>query len=151
MEECILREYEGNQSTSIRLMAQTTSLNKGIVWKIYHKEKLFPYNLQRMQALKAADKPQSIYICHWFFSIIHSLQTSLQMYFSQMGSSLTETDSLICIIPSCAPPLTHMRRVSMLSKSSSQLIYGQVLLMIILLAHTRFHIDSIGIFLEEIT
>ena len=57
------------------------------------------------------------------------------MPFSQMRPSLLETESLLCIIPMCGPPLTHMRRISMLSRSGYQLMYEHVLLMIILLAH----------------
>ena len=42
------------------------------------------------------------------------------------------------------PPLIDMRHVSLLSRSGSQLMYGQVLLMFILLVHTCCHIDSIA-------
>lgn len=66
MEERILRECEDNPSTSTRSIARTTGVSKSTVWKILHEERLFPYHLQRTQALKAADYPRRVDFCRWF-------------------------------------------------------------------------------------
>ena len=55
MKECILRECEGNPSTSLRLIVRIIGVIKSIVWKVLHEERLFPYHLQKMQSLKVAD------------------------------------------------------------------------------------------------
>ena len=94
MDECILSECEDNSRTSTTSIALTTDVCKTTVWKILHQEGLFPYHLQRTQILKV-DYPKCIDFCHLFLSRVHSLWTSLQMYFSQMRPPLCEIKFLI--------------------------------------------------------
>ena len=66
MEERILSEFEDNPRRSTRSTARATGMSVSIVWNILHEGWLFPYQLQRKQALIAADYPPRVDFCRLF-------------------------------------------------------------------------------------
>ena len=65
MGKWVPRECKDNISTSTTLIARIVGVNKSTDWRILLEERLFPYFLQRMQAVKAADYSRCVHFCHW--------------------------------------------------------------------------------------
>lgn len=66
LEEAILQEIDVNPSTSTRKLAQQFTVNQKSVWKVLHKNLLYPYHKQRVQALLPRDFPVRLEFCQWF-------------------------------------------------------------------------------------
>lgn len=66
LEEGILHEIEENPATSTRKIATTFNVSHFLVWKILIENLLYPYHIQRVQALLPRDFPLRINFCEWF-------------------------------------------------------------------------------------
>ena len=66
VEERVLRSVHERPSTSTRRIAtQERVLSHSSVWRILHRQLLYPYHLQRVQALNNADFPPRENFCQW--------------------------------------------------------------------------------------
>lgn len=65
VEEAILHEVERSPDTSTRKIAQQLNISHFTVWKILRENQLYPYHIQRVQALLPADFPQRVVSCTW--------------------------------------------------------------------------------------
>ena len=66
LEEEILHAVDDNPSVSVRQLASTSNVDHMTVWKVLHENLLYPYHLQLVQALSAADFPAGVHFCEWF-------------------------------------------------------------------------------------
>lgn len=65
-EENVLIAVEQNPRNSTRRLAnELGNTNHVNVWRIIHEQQLYPYHLQRVQALSEADFPARLQYCHW--------------------------------------------------------------------------------------
>lgn len=70
MEEQVLNEIEENSTTSTRNIAQTLQISHTTVWKILKRNLLYPYHIQRVQALLPGDFPRRVALCRWMHECI---------------------------------------------------------------------------------
>lgn len=70
LEEAVLREIEENPETSTRKIAATFNVAHVLVWQILTQNLLYPYHVQRVQALLPRDFPLRINFCEWFFQML---------------------------------------------------------------------------------
>lgn len=66
MEEAVLQEIEDDPATSTRKIASDLNLSHVTVWRIFKSQMLYPYHIQRVQALLPRDFPQRLAMCQWF-------------------------------------------------------------------------------------
>ncbi|CAH1113854.1 unnamed protein product, partial [Psylliodes chrysocephalus] len=66
LEEAVLNAVEENLETSTRIIAEALNSTQSTVWIIIHDQQLYPYHIQRVQALLPRDFPQRINMCQWF-------------------------------------------------------------------------------------
>lgn len=66
VEQRILRRVENDHSISVRRISALEGINRHTVWLTLREQLLFPYHLQRVQALNAADYPLRLNFCRWF-------------------------------------------------------------------------------------
>lgn len=66
MEERILRRVEEDPRTSVRRIAAAEGINHRLVWSILHEQSLYPYHIQRVQALRPPDYQARLVFCQWF-------------------------------------------------------------------------------------
>lgn len=66
LEENVLQRVYEEPDVSTRLLARTLQVSHSTVWKILKEQQLYPYHLQRVQALSPADFPARITFCNWF-------------------------------------------------------------------------------------
>lgn len=64
-EEIVLQQIEANPGSSTRRISAQTNISKSTVWEILHEELLYPYHLQRVQALKPQDFLPRVEFCQW--------------------------------------------------------------------------------------
>lgn len=65
MEEAVLNEIERNPETSTRKIALLLNITHVTVWQILRDQQLYPYHIQRVQALLPRDLPQRVAFCTW--------------------------------------------------------------------------------------
>lgn len=65
VEEQVLHCVEENPSLSTREIARTVGVSHDTVWKILRENLLYPYHIQRVQALNDADYPARVNFCQW--------------------------------------------------------------------------------------
>lgn len=65
LEEAVLNEIEQNPDTSTRKIANLLNISHKLVWKILRDQQLYPYHIQRVQALLPRDFPQRVAYCNW--------------------------------------------------------------------------------------
>lgn len=65
-EEAILRHVANNPSTSVRAVAGRVAASTATVHRVIADEELYPYHLQRVQALAPADYGPRVEYCQWF-------------------------------------------------------------------------------------
>lgn len=70
VEENVLNMVAEDPGTSTRRIANTLNVSKGTIWNILRYYLLYPYHLQRVQALLPADFPPRIEFCQW---LLHTL------------------------------------------------------------------------------
>jgi hypothetical protein len=64
-ELCVINHIQHSPGTSTRRISYRTGLSKNKVWRILHKENLYPFRLQKVQNLLPTDYPQRLNFCHW--------------------------------------------------------------------------------------
>lgn len=65
VEERTLQLVEENPETSVRRIAAAVGVNYPLVWAILHEQLLYPYHVQRVQALRPQDPPARLHFCQW--------------------------------------------------------------------------------------
>nr|CAH7735631.1 unnamed protein product [Callosobruchus chinensis] len=65
MEEAVLNEIERNPETSTRKIAHELNITHVTVWQISRHQQLYPYHMQRVQALIPRDLPLRVDFCNW--------------------------------------------------------------------------------------
>lgn len=65
IEEAVLNEIEMNPETSTRKIAHELNIAYVTVWQILKDEQLYPYHIQRVQALLPRDLPLCVDFCNW--------------------------------------------------------------------------------------
>jgi hypothetical protein len=61
----ILAHIAANPGTSTHRISSAEGVHCGTVWRILHKDQLYPYNLQCVQGLKPEDLPRRARFCQW--------------------------------------------------------------------------------------
>lgn len=69
-EEAVLNLVEEHPETSTRKVALTLNISHVLVWKILIDNLLYPYHIQRVQALLPRDFPLRINFCRWFLQCL---------------------------------------------------------------------------------
>lgn len=83
MEEQVLNEIEDSPTTSTRKIAHTLNISHSTVWRILKKYLLYPYHIQRVQALLPDDFPRRVALCRWMQeSIGHNPRFLAQILFT---------------------------------------------------------------------
>lgn len=65
VEEAVLNEIDENPTTSTRRIAHNLNLSHSTVWRILKRQLLYPYHIQRVQALLPRDFPPRLAFCRW--------------------------------------------------------------------------------------
>ena len=67
MDEAILRAVDDSPNVSVREVAALQgNVDHITVWRVLRENQLFPYHVQRVQTLSAADWPPRVHFCEWF-------------------------------------------------------------------------------------
>jgi hypothetical protein len=64
-EQQILVHVAANPGTSTRRISSAEGVHSSTVWRILHEDRLYPYNLQRVQVLNPDDLPLLVRFCQW--------------------------------------------------------------------------------------
>lgn len=64
-EEAVLNQIEEDPTTSTRKIAEAVNISQSTVSRILKRELLYPYHLQRVQALLPGDFPKRLTFCQW--------------------------------------------------------------------------------------
>lgn len=64
-EEAILNAVNANPQISTRRLALQEGVSASSVWRVLHEQLLYPYHMQRVQALKPQDLPRREAFCRW--------------------------------------------------------------------------------------
>nr|CAH7751088.1 unnamed protein product [Callosobruchus chinensis] len=70
MKEAVLSEIEGNPETSTLKIAHELNITHVTVWQILRHQQLYPYHVQRVQALIPRDLPLQVDFCNWLRNLI---------------------------------------------------------------------------------
>ncbi|XP_026827882.1 uncharacterized protein LOC113562485 [Ooceraea biroi] len=65
LEEAVLNAIEHHPETSTRKIAADLHVSHKLVWTILREQQLYPYHIQRVQALLPRDFPQRLTFCRW--------------------------------------------------------------------------------------
>lgn len=65
-EEAVLARVEQNPETSVRRISAEVGISAPLVWRILHEQLLYPYHVQRVQALNPLDHEARLVFCRWF-------------------------------------------------------------------------------------
>jgi hypothetical protein len=68
MEVRVLRRVEEDPGTSVRRTAAAEGISVPLVWRILHEQSLYPYHIQRLQALTPPDHRARVVHCHWLLA-----------------------------------------------------------------------------------
>lgn len=66
IELAVLNSVEENPDISTRKVANNLNISHVLVWRILHDYLLYPYHIQRVQALLPRDFPLRVNFCQWF-------------------------------------------------------------------------------------
>lgn len=72
LEERILQRVETEREISIRQLSREFGIGVATVWDILHEDNLYPYHLQRVQALCERDYPLRLNFSEWFQQQVHA-------------------------------------------------------------------------------
>lgn len=61
----ILNLVEENPGISVRRLSYRVGVSPFVVWRTLNEQGLYPYHIQRVQALKPADLPRRVRFCDW--------------------------------------------------------------------------------------
>lgn len=70
IEEAVLNSIDENPELSTRKIGSNLNISHVLVWKILHDFLLYPYHIQRVQALLPRDFPLRVNFCRWFLERI---------------------------------------------------------------------------------
>lgn len=70
VEEAVLNVVENDPATSTRKIAATLNISHVLVWKILMDNLMYPYHIQRVQALLPRDFPLRFNFCQWFLQML---------------------------------------------------------------------------------
>lgn len=70
IEEAVLNAIEDEPSTSVRKISANLGVNRDLVWTILKDQQLYPYHIQRVQALLPQDYPPRVMFCQWMLQKI---------------------------------------------------------------------------------
>lgn len=65
-EEEVLNLVEEDPSTSTRKISRQVGVSNRIVWRTLRENQLYPFHVQRVQALQPEDHPLRLQFCRWF-------------------------------------------------------------------------------------
>lgn len=65
IEEAVLNRIEEDPQTSTRKIARELNITHTLVWQILRSQQLYPYHMQRVQALLPRDFPLRVDLCVW--------------------------------------------------------------------------------------
>ncbi|CAH1979919.1 unnamed protein product [Acanthoscelides obtectus] len=65
IEEAVLNRIEEDPTPSTRKITHQLNLNHVTVWQILKDQQLYPYHIQRLQALVPRDLPIRVDFCNW--------------------------------------------------------------------------------------
>lgn len=68
IEEAVLNEIEEHPSTSTRIIGKQLNISHQVIWRILRESLLYPYHIQRVQALLPRDFPLRINFCQWYLN-----------------------------------------------------------------------------------
>jgi hypothetical protein len=68
MEVRVLRRVEEDPRTSVRRIAAAEGIGVPLVWIILQEQSLYPYHIQRVQALTPPDHRASVVYFHWLLT-----------------------------------------------------------------------------------
>lgn len=68
IEEAVLNEIEEDPETSTRKIGEHLNISYQVVWRILRDSLLYPYHIQRVQALLPRDFPLRINFCQWYLN-----------------------------------------------------------------------------------
>jgi hypothetical protein len=68
MEVRVLRRVEEDTGTSVRRISAAESIGVPLVWRILHEQSLYPYHIQRGQALIPPGHRARVVYCHWLLA-----------------------------------------------------------------------------------
>ncbi|EZA47044.1 hypothetical protein X777_16701 [Ooceraea biroi] len=68
LEEAVLNAIEHHPETSTRKIAADLHVSHKLVWTILREQQLYPYHIQRVQALLPRDFPQRLIFCQVLFT-----------------------------------------------------------------------------------
>lgn len=68
LEEAVLDRAERNPEISTRLLAAEFGTSNMTIWRILHGNNLYPYHVQRVQALYDGDRERRMDYCRWFLN-----------------------------------------------------------------------------------
>lgn len=66
IEEVVLNEIAEHPETSTRKIASNLNVSHQTVWRILKEQQLYPYHIQRVQALLPRDFPDRVGFCQWY-------------------------------------------------------------------------------------
>ncbi|CAG9815744.1 unnamed protein product [Phaedon cochleariae] len=66
-EERVLDLIAGDSGISVRRISTQEGISKSSVWRSIHEQLLYPYHVQRVQALKPQDLAPRLQYCNWLF------------------------------------------------------------------------------------
>lgn len=66
IEEEVLETVEEQPGISLRRLAQRFHVSHWTIWRTLREQLLYPYNVQRVQALRPADYPRRVAFYTWF-------------------------------------------------------------------------------------
>lgn len=72
LEENIIQRVEENPGVSTRQLGAILNVGHMTVWRVLHEQLLYPYHLQRVQALGPADFPVRLQFCRWLYQEINN-------------------------------------------------------------------------------
>lgn len=135
VEERILAHVEEDPGISVRRIAARENVSRHSVWMTLHTQLLYPYHIQRVQALAPADYPARVIFCRWLLRKLVQEPLFWQMFYARMKLGLQEMEFSITIIHIIGPMKTLMLLWKVDTKFDSQLTFGREFLAIDLLDH----------------
>jgi hypothetical protein len=60
-----LPNVAANSGTSTRRISSAEGVHRSTLWRILHEDRMYPYNLQRVQGLKPENLPRRVRFCQW--------------------------------------------------------------------------------------
>lgn len=70
IEEIVLNEIDRHPRTSTRRISEHLNISHQVVWRILRASLLYPYHIQRVQALLPRDFPLRIDFCQWYLNML---------------------------------------------------------------------------------